>query len=258
MNTTYFHIEEVTQWLKETIFTRGLYDDNNPCIILCDKDLEQTLDLKALHSAEVREKVATYLVRENHPSARIPHPTQVFDPDRRYLRTITNKAATQVTLADRATLVPHDKTIPPDQLFRIKYEFLEVLKTTAKMTNKDQTIFTYIEASNLFMRYIHQEKDNLIDNRHIKVVICEDDNLGIALGIRAFHHSQRWQILRLQLIPVIVKTMKRKRSADAATGATEEQPTTQENRTPTEEGRQPIHQGHHNIEDPPAQRTRYT
>ncbi len=200
-HTTYFTTTEVTEWLKDIIFERGLYDDNNPGIVLCDKELEQALNVKALHSAETRQKVAEHLVPERHPLARTPYPTPSFHPSRRYLTPTTTMENTGITLENRIPLVPFDKPIPPKQLFTLRNKFLEVLKHTRKMINKDQTIFTYDEAAWIFMQYIIQQKDTLIDERHRKVVICEDDKLGAAIGVRAFHHIQRLHVVRLQLIP---------------------------------------------------------
>ena len=42
--------------LKDTIRDEGLYDEKNPSIILCSRDLEEALNMKALHVTEIRYK----------------------------------------------------------------------------------------------------------------------------------------------------------------------------------------------------------
>lgn len=39
--------------LKEVILSNRLFDENNPSIILCDSELEEALDCKALHVYEI-------------------------------------------------------------------------------------------------------------------------------------------------------------------------------------------------------------
>jgi hypothetical protein len=47
-------LDEVLQYLKEIISADKLYDPRNASIVLCDRDLELALDVKALHLTELR------------------------------------------------------------------------------------------------------------------------------------------------------------------------------------------------------------
>ena len=40
--------------LKKVIATEKLFDPQNPTIILCDQDLEDAIDVKALHVSEIK------------------------------------------------------------------------------------------------------------------------------------------------------------------------------------------------------------
>ena len=40
--------------LKDAIRGEGLNDEKNPSIILCSRDLEEALNMKALHVTEIR------------------------------------------------------------------------------------------------------------------------------------------------------------------------------------------------------------
>jgi SWIB/MDM2 domain len=45
---------QVLQYLKEIISDEKLYDDRNASIVICDRNLEAALDVKALHLMELR------------------------------------------------------------------------------------------------------------------------------------------------------------------------------------------------------------
>ena len=63
-------------------------------------------------------------------------------------------------------------------------------------------IFTYQEITDRLSTYILKHKDRLFDKRNISVALVENDPLGIALQVRAFHRSQIHTLLQPQLIPV--------------------------------------------------------
>ena len=43
--------------LKIIIRSEGLYDPQNPSIIMCDRPLEKALDMKDLHVIEIRDQI---------------------------------------------------------------------------------------------------------------------------------------------------------------------------------------------------------
>ena len=40
-----------------------MYDEKNPSIILCSRDLEEALNMKALHVTEIRDLVLSHLIK---------------------------------------------------------------------------------------------------------------------------------------------------------------------------------------------------
>jgi hypothetical protein len=54
--------------LKEIIRDEEMFDMRNPAIILCDKDLEAALNMRALHVTEIRYR--TYVTIFHADSAR--------------------------------------------------------------------------------------------------------------------------------------------------------------------------------------------
>merc|ERR1712024_295124 len=56
INKSLFTLAEILTILKDTIRGEGLYDEKNPSIILCSRDLEEALNMKALHVTEIRYK----------------------------------------------------------------------------------------------------------------------------------------------------------------------------------------------------------
>jgi len=58
-----FTLAEVLTYLKDIIRGGRLFDMKNPSIILCDNDLEEALNMKALHVTEIRDLVLAQLTK---------------------------------------------------------------------------------------------------------------------------------------------------------------------------------------------------
>jgi hypothetical protein len=58
-----YTLVEILTILKEIIRDEEMFDMRNPAIILCDKDLERTLNMRALHVSEIRDLVVSQLMR---------------------------------------------------------------------------------------------------------------------------------------------------------------------------------------------------
>ena len=62
-NKKYFTLAEILSILRDAIRGEGLYDENNPSIIICSSDLEHALDMKALHVTEIRDLVLSHMTK---------------------------------------------------------------------------------------------------------------------------------------------------------------------------------------------------
>ena len=84
--------------------------------------------------------------------------------------------------------------------FYVKPHFLRVLRKVA-VVDKSQILFTYKEVTSYLSQYILDNKDRFFDDRNIKIAHVEQDILGIAFNVKAFHRTQVTTLLRNQLIP---------------------------------------------------------
>ena len=92
---------------------------------------------------------------------------------------------------------------------------------TVDEVNPKQTVFTYEEVNqktpknylfffnfalfqitSILSKYILSKKNAIFDTRNIKLALVENDPLGKAFGVTAFHRCQVNALLRTQLIPV--------------------------------------------------------
>jgi hypothetical protein len=63
--------------LKEIIRDEEMFDMRNPAIILCDKDLEAALNMRALHVTEIRYRYQLYLLLTSLHFMRALHVTEI-------------------------------------------------------------------------------------------------------------------------------------------------------------------------------------
>ena len=92
--------------------------------------------------------------------------------------------------------------IDPKTKFRVKPEFLAVIRTLEQLQDKTREVFEYQELSKHLTGYILSNKKFLFDPRNIRVVICYGDPLGLAFGVRAFYRTQVMAFMRTTLIPL--------------------------------------------------------
>ena len=60
----------------------------------------------------------------------------------------------------------------------------------------------FLQVTSYLSQYILDNKDRFFDDRNIKIAHVENDPLGIAFNVKAFHRTQVTTLLRNQLIPV--------------------------------------------------------
>ena len=58
-----YTLNEILAILKTIIFKEKLLDPNNKSIVLCSKDLEEALDMKALHITEIQHQVLAQITK---------------------------------------------------------------------------------------------------------------------------------------------------------------------------------------------------
>jgi len=89
----------------------------------------------------------------------------------------------------------------PSARFSLKPDFLSVIRSIPGV-DPHQILFSYEQVTLLLSKYILAKKLTLFDQRNIKVALVENDPLGKAFNVKAFHRCQVTNLLRSQLIQV--------------------------------------------------------
>ena len=59
----YYTLAKILTILKEVIRGEQLFDPDNQLVILCSTDLEEALDIKALHVTEIRNLILAHITK---------------------------------------------------------------------------------------------------------------------------------------------------------------------------------------------------
>jgi len=207
---TYYSLAEILTVLKDIIRGEGMFDHANPSVILCSQDLEEALNMRALHVTEIRDLVLSHITRVPDQSLREKFSQQINNCRGTAIsisRTnLNNEAPTAsqpppppriIRTANISTAIFTDKNAK----FTLKPKFLKVVRSVPG-TDQAKTVFTYEEVTLLLSKYILSRKDAIFDPRNIKLALVAKDPIGDAFGVRAFHRCQVNNLLRSQLIPV--------------------------------------------------------
>merc|ERR1719209_2172965 len=197
----YYSLAEILTILKDVISSEKMFDERNPSVIICSKPLEAALDQKALHVTEVRDLVIQQLEQLADQSLRDPQPPQRLHTSQARPQTTRGPAQTAPPTVVRTASIATNVQTNKDTKFRLKPLFLEVVRTVDEV-NPKQTVFTYEEITSILSKYILSKKNAIFDTRNIKLALVENDPLGKAFGVTAFHRCQVNALLRTQLIPV--------------------------------------------------------
>merc|ERR1719331_3243446 len=182
----YYSLAEILTILKDVISSEKMFDERNPSVIICSKPLEAVLNqLERLADQSLRDNLPSPRINSSQPRSQLARgPPQTAPP-------------ATVRTASITTNVQTNK----DTKFRLKPLFLEVVRTVDEV-NPKQTVFTYEEITSILSKYILSKKNAIFDTRNIKLALVENDPLGKAFGVTAFHRCQVNALLRTQLIPV--------------------------------------------------------
>ena len=89
-------------------------------------------------------------------------------------------------------------SVTKERVFKPKPSFLKVLRSVPG-TDQTQTKFTFSEITDLTSKYILLRKDHIFDIRSIRIAIVQNDPLGVAFGVKAFHRNQIMALMLKQL-----------------------------------------------------------
>ena len=182
-NKTYFKIKDILNFLKDIIKDEIMYDPRNPAVILLNEELSEIFGgMKGLHVTELPQIILDYMTTLE----------------------ITNYSLDEIPESESEIMLEwlsaqNTNETPLESKFKISNAmFQEVLRKGGAGPNKK--IFTYREITSLVSKYILARK-HLIDPKNIKLAMVENDLLGQALGVKAFHRCQINKFLREGITP---------------------------------------------------------
>ena len=193
---THYTLAEILTMLKDVIRREGMFDSANPSVILCSRDLEEALNMRALHVTEVRDLVLSHIIKVSDQSLREEHNQKVSDeaprgpiPAPTSLRVIKTVNISTVIFTNK------------NAKFTLKPKFLRVIQSVPDI-DMEQTVYTYGEVCLLLSKYMLSKSDEIFDQRNVRLALVSGTLLGEAFGVTAFHRCQVNNLLRGQLIPV--------------------------------------------------------
>lgn len=187
--------------LREIIRNEKMFDETNPCIILCSPEFEKAINMKALHVSEIKNVVVSQMYPLDNDAQYLlgvtPGPymnlqRQIFQhifarvngsPVQSGGNRITQDDAknNQIYSDEKNTFILHPNL----------YKVFECLPSFEKKPS-----FTYMEIITMFSAYVIMKKKTLFDLRNIKVALVENDPLGTAFGVKSFHRCQSHHFLK--------------------------------------------------------------
>ena len=185
-NKSIFTFAEILAVLRDAVHSERLYDERNSKIILCSPELEESLNIRALHVSELTNLVLLQLIRLNNDS----HSEEVSIQE--------GEGAQNLRFAINYQVIYN--AVNRNAKFTCKPKFLAVLKTIPEIDNS-RLIFKYEEILVLLIKYILRRKDKFFDHRNKKLAFIGNDLLGEAFNVTAFHKCQLHDFVQDQLIP---------------------------------------------------------
>ena len=193
---TVFTLAEVLTVLKIAIRGEGQFDEKNPAIIMCSAELEEAINMKALHVTEIRDLVLSHLIKIQDEDF-----LQKYAASQRGAPHVVNMAVNPVQRIKHSAIISTQIVTDKKAKFTLKPKFLQVIRSVPGVS-QDKTVFTYEEITRLLSTYILSNKEKFFDTRNIRLAIVKDDPLGDAFNVNAFHRCQVNALLRGQILPV--------------------------------------------------------
>ena len=207
---------DIILYVTQIIEKDGLYDIENPSIILCDYALADALNIPIFHITDLKKIISRQLFELPISSEWRDHtgfvpfnpvPTEIKDfvkyPICTYPINIDTHAAPSWAKPEAIAIKAREllqKEYPPEDYYYVSDNLLTAFRTLDRV-HEDQTIFPYKEIEAMFSRYLEENKENLFDIRHTQIAIIRGDILYNALKVQAFHKYQAVALLRTQIKP---------------------------------------------------------
>ena len=192
-NLSTYRISTIELALGLIVKIRGMADIRNPVIIICDKELEQVIDLGSFHWPQLRSIIEKHLLPFTG--------TEPLSSSR--LCTLELQALEKFQQDPFESIIPGPE-IPPETPCLVDPKFLEVLRSEIKADSplNLNPISMRKEVGAAMSNYILARKEKLFDLRNIKIALAQDDPIGEVFNVPAFSRSQVSKLINSKLRPI--------------------------------------------------------
>ena len=194
-NLTTLH--DVFVCLRTLIKRERMYDELNPMIIICDQALTIALGSKFIFASDIGTHIQSQFKRLNFMETFVV-------PKLSASRFASSPNPYGHAFGPSAEIYKHSLAnvdFPASTLFGLRTKFLRVICSTPGVPH-DRKIYKYHEVTHCLGQYLKKHQDRLFSHGNPAIAYCENDLLGEAFGVRAFHRSQVVKLLRAQLVPL--------------------------------------------------------
>lgn len=178
----------ISQAVRGYIAHKNLYDFSNSCIVMCDSELEEALNLKSFLLSDLDSILRRMLPVDN--SLKKFMIVDLTTPDKE----------------QQQTGKPYDFS----GNFWVKPHLRDLLNST-RPNEEPKLVFTYSEICSRFSQYLLENQVQLFDERNTLICHCPP-KLQKALRVKALHRRQVHDILQKQIKPLktyYIKSRKR-------------------------------------------------
>ena len=195
----YYTLYEILELIEKIVDNEKLYDNNNPGLIIGDKDFASGLNTGLVLTSDVHKFVVKQLhltdtsqeyLKKDEPNLK-PHSEE---HDWAYLPKWASDEATMVKAIKATTM-----TIEQYRLWEVKPKLRDFMHAQENNRHK-RSIFRFDEIVMTIVKSIRESKYTKFDeNNHTTVTITED-LLKDALEVTAFDQTQLISLVHLQLV----------------------------------------------------------
>lgn len=195
-----FTLGKLLTVLRIIICEEKLYDARNPAVIICSTELEKVLRIKAFHVKETIDIVKKQLILQ-------PKLVVTFSFKNLLKRQFQRNVCVNIQLHYKTHCTAENfaykniiqlqiKSPKLNETFKITPNLYNVLATVPNFDHS-QSIFTFKQISDLFVKYILFNHQTITHRSNPNILFLESNPLGAVFEMKCLHSSQKlWCLLK--------------------------------------------------------------
>ena len=190
-----FTIKTILLDIRQILMNEKLFDETNPSIVMCNSELEDVFDMKALHVTQIRYVIQKHIKMKKKVKQRSvvnENENQYQNVVRKCNKIYCKEEGLNCCLSEYSKEEIEKKRKEMQQHYLIDVDLLHVLNPG----NLDTRHFTFYDIFALLSKYLISKRNQIFDRRNILVAIIKDDPLQSVFNVNAFSRSQVMQILK--------------------------------------------------------------